>query len=108
MSNLVVWALLGGMILEVLERLGEFELASEVESERHYHPLVEHVERGLSRLFAPAGGLSCPELKRRINEVMERDPKALYAVVSSLVYDYIGARRRRRVIRGTAWRTPLA
>lgn len=94
-------------MLEVLERPGEPELASEAEGERHCRPLVEHVERGLTRLFAPAGGLPCPELEREIHEVVDGGLKALYAVVSSLLYDCVGALRR-RVFRGTAWRTPLA
>lgn len=88
MSNKVVWELLASLMLRTLDELGEFKTVTEVECQRENHPLVLYIESYLRKLFAPNGGLSCPELSKRIEELRKRNPTELERIVRTLVKVY--------------------
>lgn len=88
MSNKVVWELLGSLMIKMLDKLGDSKVVTEVEHYKENHPLTLYVEKYLRKLFAPNGGLSCPELAKRIEEFRKRNPKELEDVIRALVKEY--------------------
>ena len=88
MSNEVVWTLLSPLILKTLDRLGKAELSAELELERERHPLIAYMEGYFRKLFAPSGGLTCPELEKYLRDMEESRPNELKSLVDMLVKEY--------------------
>lgn len=72
----------------MLREIGDLELAREVAGRRERHKLILHLERALSSMYRPAGGLSCPELELHIRESLERNPRELKIILRSLIQSY--------------------
>lgn len=87
MSNLVVWELLGSFILRALDKL-DYRLSVEVELKREKHPLIYYLDEALRRFFTPNGGLTCPELKERLEEMMRTNPTTLEQLINQLISTY--------------------
>lgn len=82
MSNFVILSLLGPLIQEILTSTRRYEPLSE------NHPLIDYIERRLSRLWALQGGLRCPELEKKLLELREGSPEKLKDIVEELVRRY--------------------
>lgn len=80
MSNKVILMLLQGMLTQIPE--------SRHERLHENHPLITYLELRLSRMWALAGGMRCPELERRIREFQERSPEKLEELIEGLVREY--------------------
>jgi len=53
------------------------------------HPLVNFIERRLSRRFSIAGGLQhCPELEKKIEEAKRNNPEELRRLIYRLIEEY--------------------
>ncbi|RLE72113.1 MAG: hypothetical protein DRJ37_03580 [Thermoprotei archaeon] len=88
MSNTVVWELLGTLILQTLDFMGDPAETFKVEKEGENHPLVYYLEHRLSKVLGVQGAARCPELEKRIVELKRRDPTALKKLVEQEVKDY--------------------
>ncbi len=93
MSNLVVWELLGVLILQTLDSMGDPAETFKVEREGENHPLIHYLDRRLSKALGVQGAARCPELERKILELKRRDPSALKKLVERAVRDYYAERK---------------
>ncbi len=92
----MVWRLLGEILMELLAERGEFEEAERLRAEKYAHPLVEMAERTLSKMLAPQGGLTCPELEEALREAIRKNPHGLRAILSSVVDSYVNLARKKK------------
>lgn len=93
MSNTVVWELLGVLILQTLDSMGDPAETFKVEKERENHPLIHYIEYRLSNALGVQGAARCPELEKRILELKKRDPAALKILVEQAITDYYSRRK---------------
>ncbi|MCD6458885.1 MAG: hypothetical protein J7K82_08585 [Thermoproteales archaeon] len=95
MSNLVVWNILGTLILQVLDSMGDPVETISVERQRENHPLIHYLDLRLSQALGVQGSARCPELEKKIIELKNRDPSAISKLVRKIIKDYYSERRNK-------------
>jgi len=92
-----VWELLGHLIIRSVEtRIGDPVETLKLERLREKHPLIQYIEARFNEFFKPAGGLSCPELRERLNEFLKEYPEKTKKLVEAIVSEYYLQRRPRK------------
>lgn len=85
MSNKVIMVLLHDVIQRSMIALNVRESPNRIDE---YHPLIYNLEEELTRLFALAGGLRCPELEKRLSTLLRENPRRVEEIVRQLVAKY--------------------
>jgi len=90
-SRLVIFDLLHGEVIRLLESWGERRLASEVEKAGESHDVYTFLDKAFSMYYAEYGGINC----RWLREELQRDwDRVVGVVLPALLRQYLSARRR--------------
>lgn len=91
MSRLVIFDLLHGEVIRLLESWGERRLATEVERAGESHDVYTFLDKAFSMYYAEYGGVNC----RWLREELQRDwDRVVSVVLPALLRQYLSARRR--------------
>jgi len=92
MSNKVVYNMFVRMFNEVLRRIenrGSFYASKlKVDKVHLHHPLIDYLTLRLSSIFALSGGMLCPRLKEKLEELQKKDPEKLIELLIRLIEEY--------------------
>jgi len=92
MSNKVVYKTFVQVFNEVLRRIKNRShwYASKLKIDRIHlhHPLIDYLTLRLSAIFALSGGMLCPKLEEKLEELQEKDPEKLIELLSRLIEEY--------------------
>jgi len=94
MSNKVVYNMFVRVFNEVLRRIENRSslCASKLKSVRvriHlHHPLIDYLTLRLSSIFALSGGMLCPRLEEKLEELRKKDPEKLIELLTRLIEEY--------------------
>jgi len=90
-SRLVIFDLLHGEVIRLLERWGERRLASEVERAGKSHDVYTFLDKAFSMYYAEYGGVNCRWLREELQREWDR---VVGVVLPALLRQYLSARRR--------------
>jgi len=89
-SRLVIFDLLHGEVIRLLESWGERRLAVEVERAGESHDVYTFLDKAFSMYYAEYGGVNC----RWLREEIQRDwDRVVGVVLPALLRQYLFARR---------------
>jgi len=91
MSREVVFKMLHEQVIKLLEKMGDWRLAAEVEREGEAHEVYTFLDRALSMYYAEYGGVNCKWLEEEIRRDYDRVVKV---VLPALLRQYVSLRRR--------------